>query len=128
MEILKIIGVGLTAAVSYMMLKESKPELAFLIAAAAGALIVIMVIDYLVDIIITLSGLASKVGLDGTIISSVLKIIGIGYVTEFASSLCEDMGVKSISDKISLGGKVVVMFLSLPIFTALINLIAGMLP
>ena len=87
-----------------------------------------MVSGYLVDIIATFSSLAHRVGLSGEIMSAVLKIIGIGYITEFASALCEDMGVKNISDKISLGGKVIVMFLSLPIFTALINLIVGLLP
>ncbi|MDR3318353.1 MAG: stage III sporulation protein AD [Clostridiales bacterium] len=128
MEILKIIGVGLIAAVSFVALRDAKPEIAFLTAAAGCVIIALMLIDYLVEIIVTLTGIAGKVGLDGAIISSILKIIGIGYITEFAAVLCEDMGVRSVADKISLGGKIIIMFLSLPIFTALINLITGLLP
>ncbi|MDR0856703.1 MAG: hypothetical protein LBM78_04780 [Clostridiales bacterium] len=127
-EILKIIGIGLVTAVGYALLREQKPELAFLLAAAGGVLLLITVVDALVEVVFSLSAIASKTGLDGSVISSVLKIIGIGYLTEFAASLCEDMGVKNLSDKIATGGKIIVLFISLPIFTALINLIIGILP
>ncbi|HEY8390312.1 MAG TPA: stage III sporulation protein AD [Clostridia bacterium] len=128
MDIIKIIAIGLTSAVAYSLLKESKPEIAYLVLLAGSVIVFLMVVDMLVDIISTINGLAQKTGLDTGIIASVLKIIGIGYITEFSAGICEDMGAKSMSDKVLFGGKVIILFLSLPIITALIELIISILP
>lgn len=128
MDIVKIVAIGLVSAVVYSLLKDNKPEIAYLVLLAGSVIVFIMVIDMLVEIISTLNGLAQKTGLDTSIIASVLKIIGVGYLTEFAAGICEDMGAKSMSDKVLFGGKVIIMFLSLPIIIALIELIIAILP
>ncbi|HEY8419897.1 MAG TPA: stage III sporulation protein AD [Clostridia bacterium] len=128
MDLIKIIAIGLTSAVVYSLLKENKPEIAYLVLLAASIIVFMMVVDMLIEIISTINGLAQKTGLDTSIIASVLKIIGVGYLTEFAAGICEDMGAKSMSDKVLFGGKVIIMFLSLPIIIALIELIISILP
>lgn len=128
MDLIKIIAIGLTSAVVYSLLKENKPEIAYLVLLAASIIVLMMVVDMLIEIISTINGLAQKTGLDTSIIASVLKIIGVGYLTEFAAGICEDMGAKSMSDKVLFGGKVIIMFLSLPIIIALIELIISILP
>ncbi|HEY8423568.1 MAG TPA: stage III sporulation protein AD [Clostridia bacterium] len=128
MDIVKIIAIGLTSAVAYTILKDNKPEIAYLVLLAGSIVVFMMVIDMLIEIISTINGLAQKTGLDTSIIASVLKIIGVGYLTEFAAGICEDMGAKSMADKILFGGKVIIMFLSLPIIVALIELIIAILP
>ena len=128
MDIIKIIAIGLTSAVVYSLLKDIKPEIAYLVLLAGSVIVFMMVIDMLVDIISTINGLAQKTGLDTGIIASILKIIGVGYITEFSAGICEDMGAKSMSDKGLFGGKVIIMFLSLPIITALIELIITVMP
>ena len=127
MEILKIVGIGLVTLFCFLALREQKPEIAYLLTIAGGVLILLVVVDYLVKIVGTLTNLVSAVGLSNEIISAVLKIIGVGYLTEFGAGVCEDAGSKSIADKILLGGKIIIMFLSLPIITGLINIIAGLL-
>lgn len=127
MEILKIVGIGLVGAVCYLLLKDNKPEIALLINIACSIAILMIVADYFAGIISTISNIVAKTGIDSEIIGSVLKIIGVGYITEFGAGLCEDSGSKSIADKVLLGGKVIIMILSLPILTALMNLIAGLL-
>ena len=62
------------------------------------------------------------------IFSSILKIIGIGYLTEFANGICVDSGAKSIGDKLQFAGKVVILLLALPILENLIEIIAEILP
>ncbi|HEY8444041.1 MAG TPA: stage III sporulation protein AD [Clostridia bacterium] len=128
MDIVKIIAIGLSSAVMYSLLKDTKPEIAYLALLAASIVVFMMVIDMLIDIISTINGLAQKTGLDTSIIASVLKIIGVGYLTEFGAGICEDMGAKSVADKVLFGGKVIIMFLSLPIIKALVELIIEILP
>ena len=55
--------------------------------------------------------------------TTLLKIIGVGYLIEFAASICNDSGNSSIADKIILSGKLIIFALSLPIITNLFNLV-----
>ena len=48
-------------------------------------------------------------------IQSQLKTMGIAYVTQFAAELCRDSGQSSIASKIELGGKVIIVTLSMPL-------------
>ena len=42
--------------------------------------------------------------------------------------MCRDIGEGGIAAKVEMGGKVMVLSLSLPVATALIELVAGLLP
>ena len=53
----------------------------------------------------------------------VLKALGIAYITEFTSAICNDAGEKSIGSKVELAGKIAIFFVALPIFTSLLELL-----
>ena len=59
------------------------------------------------------------------VLKVLLKIIGVGYITEFASGILNDLGGGTISDKVVLGGKIAIVILSLPIIQDLLLLIKG---
>jgi stage III sporulation protein AD len=127
MEILKICSIGVVAAVLALTVRQYRPEIALIISAAAAVIILFMAADYISQAIAALADLSEKSGVSGPLLSAVIKIIGVGYVTEFSANICEDAGNKSIADKITLGGKLAILVASLPVLTAVIDLIAGML-
>ncbi|MBO5102803.1 MAG: stage III sporulation protein AD, partial [Clostridia bacterium] len=57
-----------------------------------------------------------------------LKIIGVGYITEFSSNLCADSGNSAVASKILLAGKLVIFVLAIPIITSLIDIIVSIMP
>ena len=57
-----------------------------------------------------------------------LKITGIAFLTEFAVSICNDSGETAIANKIDLGGKIIIIAISIPIISALLELIIKILP
>ena len=57
-----------------------------------------------------------------------LKITGIAILTEFAVSICNDSGEKAIASKIEIGSKVIIITMSMPIITSLLELIVEILP
>lgn len=128
MNILQIAALGIISTVIVILLKESKPELSMLLGVGTGILILVLLLDGLFDIIYTFYDLAALTGLDKGIFASILKIIGVGYITEFSSNICADAGNKSVGDKISFAGKIIIMLLALPIITGLVNVIAQILP
>ena len=128
MEIIKIIGVGLVALIFIIVIKQYKAEFAIYISLIAGALILLLVMDKFAGIIELLKALASKASVNNEFLLILLKITGIAFLTEFAVSICKDSGESSIASKIDLGGKVIIIGMSIPIISALLELIIKILP
>ena len=128
MDIFKIIGVGLATAITAMIVKQVKPDVAVIVGLTGGVIMILMLVDSLTSIISSFSEIIKKSGLAPGLFSSVLKIIGIGYIAEFSASLCNDAGATSIANKITLAGKILILASALPIVKNLINLIMEMLP
>lgn len=127
MEIFKIIGVGLLICILSIIVKQVKPEFYLIILLAGGAIIMLMLASQIKSIIDYFLTIFSKTNLEMSMFSSILKILGVGYITEFASSICVDSGCNSIADKISIAGKFIILYLSLPIITNLLNIIINLL-
>lgn len=123
MDILKIAAVGIVTAFCSLTLKEHKSELGIVVAIAGGCVILLMVLDYFTDVFGYIVSLIDKSGVNGEAVKSVVKIVGIGYVTEFSAGIVEDSGNKSLAEKIVMAGKVIILAVSLPILTALFDLV-----
>ena len=128
MEIVKIIGVGLVALILIIILKQYKPEFTIYASIIAGAIILLMVMDKLYSIINLLSNISQKAGIGNEFFKIILKITGIAILTEFAVSICKDSGESAIASKIDLGGKIIIISISIPIITALLELVISILP
>ena len=128
LDIVKIIGVGLTATIIIIILKQYKPEFAIYASIIAGTIILFMIMDKLSAIVNILESLANKTGEGSGFVGILLKITGIAILTEFAVSVCKDSGETAIASKIDLGGKIIIISISIPIITALLELIINILP
>ena len=128
MNIIKIVILGIIATIFIVLLKPNRPEIATVLAVGAGIIITISVLDELFEIVYTFYDIADLTGIDKGIFSTILKIIGIGYLTEFANGICVDSGAKSIGEKLQFAGKIVILLISLPILENLIQIIAEILP
>lgn len=127
-ELFKIIGVGVLTLVAYLIIKPLKPELAVFVSIVGSVIILLSCIDGLMDLISTMTSFVEKTGINTGLFGCILKIIGVGYVVEFSSNLCSNAGNSSLSDAITLAGKVTILVLSLPIVTSLIDIIIEILP
>ena len=128
MEIVKIIGVGLTALFIIMLLKQYKPEFVLYVSLLAGVIILLMVMDKLTGIIGLLTELSNKANVNGQFLGILLKITGIAFLTEFAVSICKDSGETAIANKVDLGGKVLIIGISIPVISTLLETIIKILP
>ncbi|MDD4815809.1 MAG: stage III sporulation protein AD [Clostridia bacterium] len=128
MDIFKILAIALLTCVATIIVKQVKPDFASIVAIAGGVLILLMLIDYLEKIVGVFQLIVNKTSLSPSILSTILKIIGVGYLTEFTSNICLDSGSSSLSSKVLLAGKIIILFMSLPILTNIIDIIVGILP
>ena len=127
MDIFKVISIGIIGAIISLMLKATKSEFSVMTVLATGIIIIILVLASLTDVIIAFNQIVEKSGLDSRLFSGLLKIVGIGYLTEYSSGMCQDMGAGSIGKKIQFAGKITIFLMAMPIVTALINTVASLL-
>lgn len=128
MDIIKIIGVGLISLIIIIILKQYKPDFAIYISLLAGAIILLLVMDKLSNVVSLLSSIQNKANMNNQFLVILLKITGIAFLTEYASSICKDAGESAIATKIDLGGKVLIIAISIPIIQALLELIIKIMP
>ncbi len=128
MEIIKIIGIGFITLIVTIMIKQYKPEFGVYASVIGGALILLMVLDKFSGIISLLTELSNKVSYNNKFIIILLKITGITFLTEFATSICRDTGETSIANKVEIAGKVMIVSMSMPIISSLLETILKILP
>lgn len=128
MEIIKIAGIGLIALILIIIIKQYRPEFAVYISLCAGAIILTLVMSKMSGIIGILTELSNKVSDNNGFLTILMKITGIAFITEFAVSICKDSGESAIASKIDLGGKVVIISMSIPIISTLLETIIKVLP
>ena len=128
MDIIKIVGIAFVTLIIVIILKQYKPEFTIYASLIAGAIILFMVMDKLNGVVDILTTLTSKAGAGSSFLKILLKITGIAILTEFAVSICRDSGETAIASKIDLGGKIIIISISIPIITALLELIINILP
>lgn len=128
MDIIKIIGIGLIALIIIIIVKQYRPEFTIYVSLVAGALILLMVMDKIGGIIELLTSLSNKTAINNEFLVLLIKITGIAFLTEFAVSICKDSGEVAIANKVDLGGKVIIISMSIPIIASLLETILKILP
>lgn len=127
MSIFKIVGIGLTAAVLAVLVKGYRAELGILLSIASSILIFALIMPYINSIMTMLSDLSEQTGIDMRHVAIVIKIIGCAYIAQLGAELCRDAGEKAIAAKVELGGKVIIVGLSMPIVYSLLNLVKNLI-
>ena len=128
MEIIKIIGIALIALIIIIMLKQYRPEYAIFISILTGILILFLVMDRLTGIINLIETIQDKFSINTQFIALLIKITGIAFLSEFAFSVCKDSGETAIASKIEIGSKIIIISMSIPIISSLLEIILKILP
>ena len=127
MEIIQIIGVGATGVLIAEIFKEYRPEFKIYVSLIVGIIIFFIVADKLYEFINLIRNLSARLNVDNKFIEILLKITGISILVEFAVSICKDSGESAIASKIDLGGKIIILSISIPIVTALLETLVNLL-
>ncbi len=128
MEIIEIVGLGLIATVISLIIKDQKPQFAFLIILLTGIAILLFLVGKISSVILVLEKLAMQANIDMVYLETILKIIGIAYIAEFGAQITKDAGQAAIASKIELAGKILILVMAIPIIGVIIETIIQLLP
>ena len=127
MEIIQVAFFAFTALFVFLLLKDNKSEMGFLVILAAGIGIFLYMIGQLAEVIEFIKDIANKANIDTVYIGIVLKILAIAYITSFCSEICKDAGASTIASKVEFSGKIMILGLAVPILMAVLNSILQIL-
>ncbi|MCI8421043.1 MAG: hypothetical protein HFE34_02005 [Clostridia bacterium] len=127
MDVFKIVGIAIVGCVCTLLLKNTQSQYAMLSSLATGIIILIIALSSFSKVILSFQAIIDKTGVNSSLFSSLLKIIGIGYITEYSQSVCDDLECASIGKKVSFAGKIAIFLLALPIIENLINTVTEIL-
>lgn len=128
MDIIRIIGIGLISLIIIIIVRQYKPEFTLYVSLLAGALILVFIMDKISGIIDLLTTLSNKTAINNEFLVLLIKITGIAFLTEFAVSICKDSGESAIASKVDMGGKVIIVSMSIPIISSLLETVVEILP
>lgn len=120
---IKIIIITIIFAFLIVYLKSTKSEYADLALVGSSIILIFISIDYVSSTLEVINKIVELSNLNKEYYKIILKIISIAYVVEFGSSTIEDMGLKSLSNKIVFLGKIIIVAVSAPIIYAVFNVI-----
>ncbi len=122
----KIAILGVSAAVAATVIRKQAGESAMLLSIAACILIALMLLQIVEPILDFAQQLRALTGLDSALMTPMLKAVGISFLTQIASNVCADAGQGAIAKLVELSGSVLALYVSLPLFRAVIQMIQTM--
>ena len=127
MMILKLCAIAVCAVILISLIRIYKPELTVEAVLCASLLLLFYIISSMKYGLTYLEDIYDDLSYGKTYFPIILKALGIAYVTEFTSAICQDAGEKSIAGKVELAGKIAIFFVALPIFTSLLELLNSLI-
>lgn len=119
MTILAIGAAGIAAVLLAVWLKGVRAEYAVYLVMAAEILFMLSAAGRLEVILDAMERMRGYIRVDSAYLGTLLKMIGITYVAEFASGICRDAGYGALGNQIQTLGKLSVLGVSMPVFLAL---------
>ena len=121
MDLIKVIGIAFLTLIFTIILKQYKKDFAIYVVIIGGALILLSSLETFKNIIDFINRLSNKSNISSDFIKLLIKITCISILLEFAISICKDSGESAIANKIDLGGKIIVISMSIPVISTMLN-------
>ncbi len=128
MDIARLVGLALVTTVLLLFLRQEKPQMAVLLSITFGVVVFFMIIGKLSFVIEAVAQVARRAEVNFFFLSTVLKILGVAYLAEFASAVCRDAGEQAVAQKVEFAAKVIIAVLALPILIAILESLMEMMP
>ena len=128
MDLWKMAGLAVAAAVLCVTVRRQQPELAALCAAAAGAMLLLAALESISTVRETFARVATVSGLQQGYLTVLLKVLGVSYLAELAAQTCEDLGESGLATKVGLCGKLALFALTAPMLASLLEMILELAP
>ena len=127
MDIIKISLLGVCGVILGFLMKGTKPEYACFITVGIGLVIMGLAVGKIYYLFESLGKIQETLPVDTEYISTLVKMIGITYIGQFASGICKDAGYQNIAVQIEIFTKLTILAIGMPVLLSLLELIGDFL-
>ena len=124
---LKACAAVLLSVVMILIVGKSSKDFALVLTVMICCMVAMAAMEYMQPILEFLSKIENIGSLDHNMIRILLKVAGIGLISEICSLVCADSGNSSLGKVMKLMGSSVMIWLSLPLYAMLIELLQRIL-
>lgn len=117
----------LIAVVLVITVGKQEKDIALLLTMAVCCMAAMAAFSFLEPVLDFLYRLEELGNLQTGVLGILLKIVGVGLVSEVAGMICQDAGNSSLARGMQLLGAAVILYLSVPVFETLLDLVESIL-
>ncbi|MGM8214085.1 stage III sporulation protein AD [Bacillaceae bacterium W0354] len=128
MQLLQILTIVIIAALLIILVREKNESISFLLIVITGVIIFLFILSHIAQLFDVFQQLVNRFNVSIPHLDTILKVIGIAYITEFASHLLKDADLEAIAVKVELVGKIFILIIALPIFIAVLETLMHFIP
>ena len=126
-DIIKVAAAAIAAAVCAVVVRKQAPELGLVLAACAGAVILLYCSGALRAAVELMDKLAEAGGLSAQVVEPVMKTAGIAIVTRLAADFCRDAKEGGLASAVELAGTALALVTVLPLMSAVVEVLTGLI-
>lgn len=128
MEIAQIVGLALVTTILLLILRQEKPVLAVLLSIVFSIIIFTLMMGKMASILNVMRELTRRAEVNYFFFATILKILGVAYLGEFAAAICQDAGEQAVAKKVEFASKIIIAVLALPIMVAILESLMQLMP
>ena len=117
----------LLAVILFLILGKHNKELALLLTIAVCCMVAVIAGRFMKPVVEFLERLQEVGQLDSEYLTVLLKVVGIGFLTEVAALVCADAGNGTLGKTLQMLLSCVILWLSIPLLNGLLELIQSIL-
>ena len=121
MTIIQAAALGIAAVALAVQVKALRPEYSTYLILAAGLTVAFLGLSRLEVILETIQTIGEYIEMKHVYLGTLLKMVGITYIAEFASGICKDAGYSALGTQIEMFGKWSILVISAPVILALLE-------
>lgn len=117
----------LIASILGLTLAKQGKEFTMMLTIGVCCMVVLLCVSFLEPVLDLVCQLEALGNLNREMVRILFKVVGIGLVTEIAGMVCADSGNGSLGKALQMLGTAVILWLSIPVFQALLELVQEIL-
>lgn len=128
MEIAQVVGLALVTTIMLLILRQQKPVMAVVLSIAFCIIMFIFLVGKMTSILSVMEELTRRAEINYFFFTTLLKILGVAYLGEFAAAICQDAGESAVAKKVEFAAKIIIAVLALPIMVAILESLMELMP
>lgn len=126
-QFLRTVALVLLAVVFVLILRGNSKGIGELLTLLVCCMVMASAIEYLKPVLAFINSVQALIGVDSRFIKLLLKVVGIAATAEIAGLICDDSGNSAMGKALQFLATAVIVCMSIPMLTALMELIEGII-